>query len=398
MSGARSERAFDFPLAGEIFQVLLEGFFKTGAGEAMERKIVHVDMDCFYAAIEERENPGLSGKPVAVGGRSRHRGVLTTANYEARKYGCRSAMPVFKALQLCPHLILLPVRFELYQAESALIREILRRFTPLIEPLSLDEAYLDLSHLKSGAANVAAEIRSQIWEERRLCASAGVAPNKFLAKVASDWRKPNGQFEIRSGDVAEFMRDLPVLRIPGVGTRTASRLEGQGVRTCGDLQRWELRRLTREFGKFGVDLFRLCRGEDTRPVVPDRERKSLSNERTFADDLESEGDCRVRLQPLLGELRADLEQRGEGRRVAKCFLKLKFHDFRSTTAERTASTPDEGLFEELLAEAWARGNGRRVRLLGAGVRFAPEKAGGGQLQLFDGENLAEDGCPVRIPP
>lgn len=360
----------------------------------MERKIVHVDMDCFYAAIEERENPGLSGKPVAVGGRSRQRGVLTTANYEARKYGCRSAMPVFKALQLCPHLVLLPVRFELYQAESGWIREILKRFTPLIEPLSLDEAYLDLSHLKSSAANVAAEIRSQICEERRLFASAGVAPNKFLAKVASDWRKPNGQFEIRPEDVPEFMRELPVLRIPGVGARTASKLEGLGVRTCGDLQHWELRRLTREFGKFGVDLFRLCRGEDTRPVIPDRERKSLSNERTFAEDLESEEDCRLRLQPLLDELRADLAQRAEGRRITKCFLKLKFHDFRSTTAERTASAPEEAMFEELLTEAWKRGNGRRVRLLGAGVRLAQEGLEGSQLQLFEGEKLggARESC------
>lgn len=349
----------------------------------MERKIVHVDMDCFYAAIEEREEPALRGKPVAVGGRSRERGVLTTANYEARKFGCRSAMPVFKAMQLCPYLILLPVRFELYQAESARIREILRRFTPVIEPLSLDEAYLDLSHLKSSPGLVAAEIRAQIWEDRGLRASAGVAPNKFLAKVASDWRKPNGQYEIRPEDVPEFMMDLPVRRIWGVGKRTAEKLEGLGVRTCGDLQRWELRRLTREFGKFGVDLFQLCRGEDERPVVPNRERKSLSNERTFAEDLERVEEGRTQLAVLLEELRAELAGPADERRVVKCFVKLKFHDFRTTTVECAGTGAEDWVFENLLEEGWNRGKGRRVRLLGAGVRFADVASGGTQMQLFD---------------
>jgi len=348
----------------------------------VERKIIHVDMDCFYAAIEERERPDLAGKPLAVGGSSSKRGVLTTANYEARKYGCRSAMPAFQALRLCPHLEILPVRFDLYREESRRIRRILERFTSLIEPLSLDEAYLDVSHLKSQAPHVAAEIRAEIWERRRLRASAGIAPNKFLAKIASDWRKPNGQFAIAPEDVAEFMRDLPVGRIWGVGKRTAEKLEGRGVKTCADLQRWELGRLTREFGKFGVDLYRLCRGEDDRPVRPNRERKSLSTERTFGEDLATLEDCRERLQPLLDELRDERLRKTPDRRVVKCFLKLKFADFRTTTVECAGTVVEEGIYENLLVEGWRRRQGRNVRLIGAGVRFADVENGAEQLELL----------------
>ena len=180
------------------------------------RKIIHIDMDCFYAAIEERDDPALRGKPVAVAGKDR-RSVLTTANYEARKFGCRSAMPVFKALELCPHLTIVPVRFEAYRAESARIRAIFGRFTELIEPLSLDEAYLDVSHLQSGGAAIAREIRAQISEETGLTASAGISSNKLIAKIASDWNKPNGQFEVKPEDIPAFIAALPVGRLWGVG-------------------------------------------------------------------------------------------------------------------------------------------------------------------------------------
>jgi DNA polymerase-4 len=190
------------------------------------RKIIHIDMDCFYAAIEERENPALKGKPVAVGGESR-RGVLTTANYAARKFGCRSAMPVYKALELCPHLILLPVRFELYRADSARIRAIFGRFTELIEPLSLDEAYLDVSNLQTNGAAIAREIRAQIREEVGLAASAGIGPNKLVAKIASDWNKPDGQFEVLPEEVDAFVAALPVGRLWGVGKKSREQLSAQ---------------------------------------------------------------------------------------------------------------------------------------------------------------------------
>ena len=344
------------------------------------RKIIHVDMDCFYAAIEMREHPELAGQPIAVGGRSSKRGVLTTANYEARKFGCRSAMPTYKALRLCPHLVVLPVRFDLYRDESTRIRTIFERFTSLIEPLSLDEAYLDVSHLNSKAANVAAEIRAQIFEETSLAASAGIAPNKFLAKIASDWRKPNGQFEVRTSDIGEFMKDLPVSEIWGVGQRTAEKLARFGAKTCGDLQNWDLTKLTREFGKFGIDLYQLSRGEDERSINTNRERKSLSSEHTYAEDLTSLEECGTRLERILDELKEDLGKASE-RRIAKAFIKLKFNDFKTTTAECAAATVDLSIYESLLAEAWERRSGRTVRLLGAGVRFVPLGGPTEQLEL-----------------
>jgi DNA polymerase-4 len=348
---------------------------------AAARTILHVDMDCFYAAIEVREHPHLAGTPVAVGGRSHRRGVLTTANYEARRFGCRSAMPTFQALRLCPQLTVLPVRFDLYREESRRVRGILEVFSGLIEPLSLDEAYVDVSHLRSRGGSVAAEIRARIREETGLTASAGVAPNKFLAKVASDWRKPDGQFELTEEDVPGFMETLPTSRIWGVGKRTADRLAARGVRTCGELQRWSLLDLTREFGKFGLDLHRLCRGQDDRPVVPDRERKSVSTERTFPEDVESLEEARAKLGDLLDELRGDLRSGHADRLIVKAFVKLRFSDFRSTTAEGPAREIVPGLHDRLLADAWERRGGCRVRLIGAGVRFAPRAAGPEQLEL-----------------
>lgn len=336
-------------------------------------------MDCFYAAIEMRDRPELAGLPVAVGGRSSQRGVLTTANYEARKFGCRSAMPTYKALSLCPQLIVLPVRFEAYHRESDRIREIFLEFTPLIEPLSLDEAYLDVSHLRSQGAHIAAEIRARIKETTQLNASAGIAPNKFLAKIASDWNKPNGQFEIREPDIAAFMTNLPVRRIWGVGERTAEKLERLGLKTCGDIQRWSLNRLTDEFGKFGVDLYQLSRGQDDGQVKPDRERKSLSTERTFGEDFTTLETCLDQLGPIYEEMTRDLTERCPERAIAKSFVKLKFNDFNTTTAECPAREPVWDTYQTLLEEAWSRRRGRTVRLIGAGVRFTPP--GDSQLEL-----------------
>jgi DNA polymerase-4 len=346
----------------------------------MTRKIVHIDMDCFYAAIEVRDHPELKGKPVAVGGRS-GRGVLTTCNYEAREFGCRSAMPGFKARELCPHLIMMPVRFDVYRSVSREVREIFAQFTELIEPLSLDEAFLDVSHLNSSAAAVAAEVRYRIFQRTQLTASAGIAPNKMLAKIASDWRKPNGQFEVMSEDVDGFMRELPVKKIWGVGQRTAEKLLSLGIKTCGEMQKWSLTDLHRVMGNFGLELFNRCRGIDHRAVNPDRERKSVSNENTFAENLTTQDACMEKLDGLYEELAEDVRAKHSDRRIWKAFVKMKFADFKQTTVERAMDVFDPQLYRVLMAEAWERGQGRDVRLLGAGVRFVPLESGNGDEQL-----------------
>lgn len=346
------------------------------------RKIIHVDMDCFYAAIEMREHPELAGKPIAVGGSS-GRGVLTTCNYEARKYGCRSAMPAFKAKELCPGLVMLPVRFDLYRQESSKIRDIFSRFTTLIEPLSLDEAYLDVSHLNSEAASVAWEIRERIRLETGLTASAGIASNKFIAKIASDWRKPDGQFEVRDDEVADFLAALPVEKIWGVGKATATRLHEAGITTCGVMRERTEMELVQRFGKFGRSLFRLCRGIDDRPVNPSRERKSLSNERTFRENLTSVEEGLEKLEDLILELQDDLSGRHLEREIRECVVKVKFGDFQITSAQRASDRVEPEVMRELLVEAWGRGQGKTVRLIGAGVRFRSlEKEDFGQMEMF----------------
>ncbi len=343
---------------------------------AATRKIIHLDMDCFYAAVEMREQPHLRGRPIGVGGsrNNERRGVLTTCNYEARAFGVRSAMPVFQALEKCSHLILVPARFDLYRAESARIREIFLAYTPLVEPLSLDEAYLDVTHLGRPASEVSTEIRQKVFEATGLTVSAGVAENKMLAKIASDLRKPNGQSVIKPAAVAAFMRDLPVGRIPGVGSVTAARFARLNIETCGQLQGLQRTELDRLFGKFGTELYERCRGLDDRPVVADRLRKSLSNERTFDHPLDSLDACENRLQALFAELIEDLEiqakKDGEARGIHKLFVKVKFTDFTHTTIECLEREPDLSDYRRLLAEGWQRGRGRAVRLLGAGVRFA----------------------------
>jgi len=335
------------------------------------RKIIHIDMDCFYAAIEVREHPELHGRPVAVGGNPEGRGVLTTCNYEARKFGCHSAMPAFQALQRCPDLVLLPVRFDLYRKVSRQIRDIFAEFTDQIEPLSLDEAFLDVSHLNSSAASIAEEIRFRIRQSTQLTASAGIANNKMLAKIASDWNKPDGQFEIRRDEVDAFMRDLPVRKLWGVGGKTAEKLAAMGVETCGQLQRFELADLARRLKGFGAELYQRCRGHDERIVNPIRERKSVSNETTFREDLTSFEACLENLRPLFDELGDDVRSKHADRQLHKAVVKVKFSDFTQTTAEKLAGELDFTNYEMLLAEAWQRGGGKSVRLLGAGVRFKP---------------------------
>ncbi len=342
------------------------------------RKILHVDMDCFYAAVEVRDDPSLEGKPVAVGGLGR--GVLTTANYEARRFGCRSAMPTFKALQLCPDLIVRPTRFDVYEAESRKVRRVFRRFTGLVEPLSLDEAYLDLSHRREEGAVLASTIRSQIEEETGLTASAAIAPNKLLAKIASDWNKPNGQFEIKLGEVEEFLEHLPVKRLHGVGRKMAEKLAAIEVVTCGDLQRISKLELANRFGNWGMELHELCRGRDERPVKSNRIRKSVSSEVTLREDITGFPSLVGIMERLHGQVVETVSSKHASRVIKALVIKLKFSDFSRTTVERAPGFFEEGpiadqvmgagKYRELLAEAWERGDGKAVRLVGVGVRFA----------------------------
>lgn len=328
-------------------------------------------MDCFYAAVEERERPDLRGRPLGVGG-SRGRGVLTTCNYEARKYGVRSAMPTFMALARCPQLVVVPTRFDLYRAESARVRAIFHEYTALVEPLSLDEAYLDVSRLPLPATEVARQIRARIFDATGLTASAGIAPNKMLAKIASDFNKPNGQYTVKPAAVAAFMAELPAQRIHGIGEVTARRLVDEiGVETCGQLQAFSREELRARFGKFGADLYDRCRGIDHRPVEPNRIRKSLSNENTFSENLTTLEQCRDRLGELHADLLTDLEKLGGERPITQLFVKLRFADFTHTTVQRGGVEPALPAYQALLAEGWQRRDEPRrvVRLLGLGVRF-----------------------------
>ncbi len=346
-----------------------------------DRKIIHVDMDCFYAAVEERDDPKLRGKPVAVAGKSR-RSVLTTANYEARKFGCHSAMPLFKALELCPQLVVVPVRGDVYREESAKIHQIFEAFTELIEPLSLDEAYLDVSHLNSSAASVAREIRARIHEELQLTASAGVSCNKLVAKIASGWNKPNAQTEISADQIPEFMAKLPVGELWGVGKKMRERLAGLGVETCEDLQALDKIQLSQQFGSWGLDLWDLCRGIDDRPVTKDRIRKSISSETTFAENVTDADALTPTMNEMIEEIAEDIQRKHADRRIKSLVVKLKFADFKRTTAERAHHELNESIYRELIAEAWKRGEGKPVRLFGLGVRFAdPEE--NPQMELFE---------------
>jgi DNA polymerase-4 len=340
---------------------------------AKPRAIIHLDMDCFYAAIEVRDRPELRGKPVGVGGARDRRGVLTTCNYEARKFGVHSAMPTFMALQRCPRLIIVPTRFDVYRRESAAIRAILHRFSSLVEPLSLDEAYLDVTAHPGAPAAVAQVIRSLIYQKTKLTASAGIGPNKLIAKIASDLNKPNGQCEVTPERVLEFMCDLPVRKLWGIGAVTEQKLNSLGVQTCADLQRFTRAQLCEHFGKFGLELYDQCRGIDDRPVEPHRERKSLSNEETFSRDLETLEQCEEELPALFEELAAELAQKEIERPITKIFVKMKFDDFTRTTVERAGLPLALDNFMTLLHEGFAR-TGKPVRLLGVGVRFAESQA------------------------
>jgi DNA polymerase-4 len=337
------------------------------------RKIIHVDMDCFYAAVEIKRRPELRGKPLGIGGPPESRSVLCTASYEARKFGVRSAMPSSQALRLCPQLILMPPNFEAYKAESKMVREIFERFTSKIEPLSLDEAYLDVSdctQFGGSATLIAREIRRLIYVERQLTASAGIAPNKFLAKVASDWKKPNGQFVIRPDEVAGFVKTLPVEKIYGVGKVTAQRMHELGLHTCEDLQKCTPAQLARWFGSRALELQQFSRGEDDRSVKTHSERKSLTVEETYNQDLTTFEECRKKIPELYDDWLRRMERGSYFERTRGIVVKLKFFDFKSTTHEEVIHRrPEPEDFMRLLESAWQR-RGVPVRLIGLGVRLA----------------------------
>jgi DNA polymerase-4 len=352
----------------------------------LPRKIIHIDADCFYAAIEMRDDASLRDRPIAVGGAG-GRGVITTCNYAARAFGVHSAMPSVTALRLCPDLIIVKTRFDAYRQASAAMREIFYDYSDLVEPLSLDEAFIDVSaapHCQASATLMAAEIRQRIEQSIGITVSAGVAPNKFLAKVASDWNKPNGQFVIVPDQVDAFVARLPVARIFGVGKVTAARLERLGVHICTDLQRFSVFELTRHFGSFGQRLHQLSRGIDYRPVKSSRWRKSLSVENTFAANLVSLAACQQQLPALIAELQRRLGGLGNEYQMNRLFIKIKFDDFSQTTVEQGAPAVSGQLAHVLCEQGFMRAN-RPVRLLGVGVRFAPDPRlrSPDQLQLFD---------------
>jgi DNA polymerase-4 len=364
-----------------------------------QRKIVHVDMDAFYASVEQRDDPKLRGRPVVVAWRG-NRSVVCAASYEARRFGVRSAMPALRAERLCPEAVFVAPDFTRYRAVTRQTREIFKRHTDLIEPLSLDEAYLDVTENKTGlatATRVARTIRAQIWEELNLTASAGVAPNKFLAKIASDWRKPNGLFVIQPEDIDRFLPPLPVERLPGVGKVTESRLGEMGVKTVGDLRAFEITELERRFGRHGQRLFELARGIDLSPVVPDRPTQSISAEDTFERDVPL-----AEMEPLIRRLaeKTWTASRKETRVARTVVLKLKTSDFRILTRSLTPPSPPVSCNELTsialsLRERVTLGARQLYRLVGVGLSNFSDHEDKPQAELFSDPGL-ETGPPAGI--
>ena len=335
------------------------------------RKIIHIDMDAFYASVEQRDNPDLRGRPLAVG-HAGERGVVAAASYEARRYGVRSAMSSLKAMRLCPDLIFVPGRMEVYKEVSYQIHEIFHEYTDIIEPLALDEAFLDVTENKPGillAVDIAREIKQRIRKELGLIASAGVSYNKFLAKIASDYRKPNGLCTIHPDQALDFIARLPIESFWGVGPVTAKRMHALGIHDGLHLRAWSLEGLVREFGKAGRLYYDSSRGIDLRPVETVRVRKSIGCERTLEHDIDSRSSIIIELYHTAVELIDRLKAKGFGGNTLT--LKVKFHDFaqitRSITQDKELTTMDIilPLAKKLLADVSYEE--RPIRLLGLSV-------------------------------
>jgi DNA polymerase IV len=351
------------------------------------RKIIHVDMDAFYASVEQRDDPQLRGKPVVVAWRGK-RSVVCAASYEARKFGVRSAIPAVHAERLCPTAIFLPPDFPRYRAVSRSVREIFLRHTNLVEPLSLDEAYLDVTENKSNlpsATEVARTIREQIRTELSLTASAGVAPSKFLAKIASDWRKPDGLFVIKPADVIDFLTPLPVERLPGVGKVTARNLAAMNVRTVGDIRALDSSALQQRFGRYGMRLYELARGIDNSPVEPNRPTQSISAEDTLESDV-----LLHETEPMICRLaeKVWISSRKETRIPQTVVLKLKTAEFSILTRSLTPHAPPSSCDEltqtalSLLAKVSLNPD-QRFRLVGVGLSNFRDPAHAPDPLLFE---------------
>ncbi|HEX2500617.1 MAG TPA: DNA polymerase IV [Methylomirabilota bacterium] len=355
--------------------------------------ILHVDMDAFYASVEQRDRPELRGRPVVVGADPRGRGVVSAASYEARRFGIHSAMPIGRAYRLCPTAAFLPVDMDKYARESERIMAILADFTPLVEPLSLDEAFLDVSGsraLHGSGVDIARGIKARIREEVGLAASAGVAPNKFLAKIASDLEKPDGLVEVRPGQEAAFLRDLPLRRLWGVGPSAERELAALGARTIGDLARLGRARLEARLGASGAHLFELAQGIDERPVVPWHDPKSIGAEETFERDTRDVARLRA---TLLGQAdRVAAELRAAGLRGRTVTLKLRFADFHTLTRRGTGATPtaDGGEIFRRVWAAFARiPRPQAVRLIGLSVSGFDDASDPEQLSLLGRPDRSE---------
>ena len=357
------------------------------------RKIVHIDMDAFYASVEQRDDPHLRGKPVVVAWKG-NRSVVCAASYEARRFGVRSAMPALRAERLCPDAIFIPPDFTRYRAVSRAVREIFLRHTDLVEPLSLDEAYLDVTENKTSlptATRVAKAIREQIREELNLTASAGVAPNKFLAKIASDWRKPDGLFVIQPEDIDTFLSPLPVGRIPGVGKVTEKRLEELKIKTVADLRNLEISTLETRFGRYGIRLYELARGIDHSKVVSDRPTQSISAEDTFEHDVPL-----AEIEPMIRRLaeKVWLASRNESRIARTVVLKLKTSEFNILTRSYTPVSPPASCEELIeislsLRERVNLAPQQRFRLVGIGFsNFRESEEMPAQTALFGSESIS----------
>ncbi|CAH0992577.1 DNA polymerase IV [Sinobacterium norvegicum] len=345
-------------------------WLSKGEVKRLQRKIIHCDCDSFYASVEMRDNPELRDKPLAVGG-TNGRGVVATCNYLAREYGVHSAMPMAQANKLCPDLVAVRPDIDKYKQVSRQIQAIFSDYTDLIEPLSLDEAFLDVSDvdiLQGSATLIAQQIRARVEAEVGITISAGVANSKFLAKVASDWHKPNGLTVVAPDQVASFVAELDVAKIFGVGKVTQQRLYEMGVVSCQQLQDFTVYQLTERFGKFGRRLYELCRGIDERPVKTQRQRKSISIEHTYDNNLVGVEQCLAELPSLLESLQQRIDRNKSRHLIVKQFVKFKFEDFSRTTAESVATELDIHQLQQLFRKA-AQRSAKSVRLLGIGVRL-----------------------------